>query len=114
MNTPSNSSAHPEKNARPQARPVALVTGASYGIGAAAAAGLAEDGYDLAIFDLDPATLAMTRNRVEQAGARVSALPLDLRSQDSIETALSKAIECLGAVDALVGDDAGNHHVLGP
>ena len=34
----------------------------------------------------------------------VSALPLDLRSQDSIETALSKAIECLGAVDALVNN----------
>ena len=92
------------EHTRQTVRPVALVTGASYGIGAAVATGLASDGYDLAIFDIDTATLGATRARVEQVGARVAALPLDLRSQDSIETALAAAIERLGAVDALVNN----------
>ena len=104
MNTSSDQGGSANQNSGPQQRPVALVTGASYGIGAAVAAGLAEDGYDLAIFDLNPATLATTRARAEQAGARVAALPLDLRNQQSIETALSAALDALGRVDALVNN----------
>jgi len=87
-----------------KARPVALVTGASYGIGAAAAIGLAEDGFDVAVTDLRVADLVDTVGGIAAADARGVAIALDIRSQDSIERAFGVAIEALGTIDVLVNN----------
>ncbi len=82
----------------------ALVTGASYGIGAATAIGLAEDGFDVAITDLTTASLAATVAAIEAIGQRCIALSLDLRDQASIEDAIADAAGQLDGLDVLVNN----------
>lgn len=82
----------------------ALVIGASYGIGAATALGLARDGFDVAVTDLDPKDLAPTVAVIEAGGARALPLALDVRSQDSVETGFAEAVASLGPLDLLVNN----------
>jgi NAD(P)-dependent dehydrogenase (short-subunit alcohol dehydrogenase family) len=51
------------------------VTGASYGIGAATALAFARAGYDLALCDLDPQTLATTGEARANASATLAYSP---------------------------------------
>lgn len=87
-----------------QGRPVALVTGASYGIGAASALALARQGYDVALTATRADNLAQAAADVEAAGARAARVALDLRSQQSIERAVAEAVRALGRIDVLVNN----------
>ena len=82
----------------------ALVTGASYGIGAAVALGLARDGFDVAVTDLDANALANTVAGIEAIGGRAAAVALDLRSQDSVEAGFAASAAALGPLDVLVNN----------
>jgi NAD(P)-dependent dehydrogenase (short-subunit alcohol dehydrogenase family) len=83
---------------------IALVAGASYGIGAATAIGLAEDGFDVAVTDLAVESLADTLARIAKTGRRGVPIALDVRTQDSIDAAFAAAVEALGPLDALVNN----------
>jgi NAD(P)-dependent dehydrogenase (short-subunit alcohol dehydrogenase family) len=85
-------------------RPVALVTGASYGIGGTTAAGLAADGFDVVVTDLDKADLAETVAQVEAAGGAALPLDLDVRDQASIAQCFDDALAKFGHVDLLVNN----------
>jgi NAD(P)-dependent dehydrogenase (short-subunit alcohol dehydrogenase family) len=85
-------------------RRVAFVTGASQGLGAAIALRLAEDGYDLAVTELSQAPLSHIVSQLEGAGARAVPLALDIRSQQSIESAIGEAAEAFGTLDVLVNN----------
>jgi NAD(P)-dependent dehydrogenase (short-subunit alcohol dehydrogenase family) len=85
-------------------RRAALVTGASYGIGAATAIGLAEDGFDVAVTDLRRDDLAETVAAVAKAGARAHPVALDLRRQASVEAAFAEAARAFGGLDLLVNN----------
>ena len=89
-----------------QRRPAALVTGASYGIGAAAAIGLAQDGFDVVVTDLRAEDTDQTLVAIEAAGVRGLAIALDVREQHSIEQGFSQALAEFGQLDVLVNNAA--------
>ncbi len=85
-------------------RRVALVTGASYGLGAAIAKMLAHDGFDVAVTELNADDLADTVAAIEGEGAQAVAIALDVRSMESIENAIAATIDGLGQIDVLVNN----------
>ena len=82
----------------------AFVTGASQGIGAEIALGLARDGFDVAVTATRIENLAPVVAQFAAMGARVAPVALDLRSQSSIEQAVAGAIKALGRLDVLVNN----------
>lgn len=96
-------------------RKTALVTGASYGIGAGSAIELAIAGFDVAVTDLQRDTLDETVTGMQKAGASTAAIELDLRDPASIEAAFDEAVAHFGQIDVLVnnaGIPAGRKDVL--
>src|SRR5687768_15701241 len=91
-------------------RPVALVTGAAQGRGAAIALRLAQAGYDLAVTRLHPDQLTEMAARLESLGARTLPLALDLRSQQSIEQTIARVADTFGRIDVLVNNAAVTLH----
>jgi short-subunit dehydrogenase len=84
---------------RPHDRPLAVVTGASSGIGRELARQFAEHGFDLLITAED-AELADAKRDLEGTGVRVDAVTADLRTYDGCEAAWA-AIRASGPVDAV-------------
>ncbi|GHH94505.1 SDR family NAD(P)-dependent oxidoreductase [Streptomyces capillispiralis] len=81
--------------------PVAIITGASEGLGEALAHGLALRGWDLVIDARDAVPLAETAGLVSSHGTRVTALPGDV-TDAAHRAELVAAARRLGGVDLLV------------
>ena len=87
---------------------VALVTGASSGLGLAIACRLAEEGADVAIAARDPERLSAAREQVETAGSgRVVARALDVRDEHAVQAWVDEVAEELGAVHVVVANAGG-------
>jgi NAD(P)-dependent dehydrogenase (short-subunit alcohol dehydrogenase family) len=86
----------------------ALVTGASYGVGAATALALARDGFDVAVTATRAENLKTTVPQVEALGVRAVPLVLDLCSQASIERTMADAVAAFGHIDLLVNNAGTN------
>jgi NAD(P)-dependent dehydrogenase (short-subunit alcohol dehydrogenase family) len=85
------------------ARPCAIVTGGSSGIGAATALALAERGFDVAItWAGGEERAAEVVERLEAAGARAGAWRLDLSDPAEAPGVVDSVLARLGRVDALV------------
>jgi NAD(P)-dependent dehydrogenase (short-subunit alcohol dehydrogenase family) len=86
----------------------ALVTGASYGVGATTAYALAREGFDLAVTATKVENLAATLKMLEPLGVRVVRVALDLRDEASITRAAADVIAALGGLDLLVNNAGAN------
>jgi NAD(P)-dependent dehydrogenase (short-subunit alcohol dehydrogenase family) len=86
----------------------ALVTGASYGVGAATALALAQAGLTVAISATRAENLESILRSIEATGAQALPIVLDLRSQSSIAETLKHIAGRLGPIDLLVNNAAGN------
>jgi NAD(P)-dependent dehydrogenase (short-subunit alcohol dehydrogenase family) len=89
-------------------RTAALVTGASYGVGAATALALARTGHDVAITATRIDNLRNTLTSLADTGVRVVPLALDLRAHDDVARAFGEAVAALGRLDLLVNNAAVN------
>jgi NAD(P)-dependent dehydrogenase (short-subunit alcohol dehydrogenase family) len=83
---------------------VAIVTGASSGLGVAFARGLAEAGADIVIGARRKDGLEETSRLVEQAGRRCLALTTDVTRPDDCQALVEAAVERFGGVDILVNN----------
>jgi 3-oxoacyl-[acyl-carrier protein] reductase len=81
---------------------VAIVTGASQGIGRATALRLARDFSSLVLVARNEAHLQETAQKAKSLGAGSLALPLDLSDPASAEKVVNSALERFGRIDALL------------
>ncbi len=89
---------------------VAMVTGASRGIGRATAQRLAADGFDVAIsFSSDADGAAETLSLIEAAGRRGLVLQTDVRNAEAVNESFESVASELGPVAVLV-NNAGVRH----
>ena len=90
----------------------AILTGASSGIGADTAVELGRLGYALALGARRLPRLQETAKKVEAAGGRAFAHPLDVRDPASVDAFCSAAERALGAIDLLVNNAGENRAAL--
>ncbi len=84
---------------------IALITGASRGIGAAVAERFAAEGAKLVLTARTVGGLEETDDAVRRAGGeRATLVPLDLRDFDKIDQLGASLVERFGRLDILVGN----------
>ncbi len=92
---------------------VAIITGASRGIGAAAARVFAQAGAAVVLGARDEAALAALASEIEQAGGRALALPTDAGDAAAVERLVQQTVQTFGRLDAAF-NNAGDNHALAP
>jgi 3-oxoacyl-[acyl-carrier protein] reductase len=81
---------------------VAIVTGASQGIGRATALRLARDFSAVVLVARDKGNLERTAADVQRNGAESTVCALDLRQPESAETIITRTLERFGRIEALL------------
>lgn len=85
---------------------VALITGASVGIGRACALRFAQEGARVALLDYNPETLHALQDELTQMNADALAVACDVGSEEAVSSAVSQVIDRFGRVDILVNNAA--------
>ena len=83
---------------------VAIVTGASSGLGAHAAVGLAEAGCDVVIVARRAEKLEATREQVEATGRRCEVVVGDVTDPDTATRTVDAAVDAFGKIDVLLNN----------
>jgi len=101
-----NDALHPDLSGR-----VAVVTGASRGIGKALALRLAREGADVVVAAKStesterlPGSIYETAAEVEALGRRALAVPTDVRDEEAVRALIERAVGELGRVDLLINN----------
>ena len=87
---------------------VAIVTGASRGIGKYIAEALAREGCDVAICARTASDLEEAAADIEEEGAEVLALPMDITDEGEPERLVNETAERFGRIDTYVGNVGSN------
>lgn len=93
---------------RPLEGRTALITGAGRGLGKAMAEGLAAQGANIALIDLEEDVLTAAVADVEAAGGQGCAVGIsaDVTDRDRAQAAIDKTIDAFGEFDILINDAA--------
>ena len=87
---------------------VAIVTGASRGIGRAIATGFAEAGADIAVAARNENDLETLVKEIDELGRRAIAVPTDVTDRAAIQNLVDRTIEEFGHLDVLVNNAGGS------
>lgn len=88
-------------------RKVALVTGASQGIGEESAVALARDGFDVALAARSVDALVETAARCAQHGVRTTVIPTDITQESQARGMVDKTVSDLGGLHVVVNNAGG-------
>src|SRR4051812_42392375 len=83
---------------------IALVTGASQGIGRACAVALAQAGHAVACCARNEEKLAAVVEEIKAAGGNAAAFKMDVASEDDVKAATKAALAHFGKIDILVNN----------
>lgn len=83
---------------------VAVVTGASSGLGHDAAIMYAEYGADVALLDLNENDLEKVKEEIEKLGRKVIAIECDVTKEVQVKDAVSKVLEVFSHIDILLNN----------
>ncbi len=111
--TPQNSAT----DARPPgllAGKVAIIAGASRGIGAATARAFAAAGAGVVLAARDAAALTAVAREIGEAGGEALAVPTDVGDPAAVERLVRTAVETYGRLDAAFNNAAGGGHLPKP
>ena len=87
---------------------VALVAGASKGLGYAVAYALAQEGANVSISSRDESSIAAAAARIErETGSKVMATAVDVQSADAIQRWVAATAEKFGGIDAVMTNSGG-------
>jgi 2-deoxy-D-gluconate 3-dehydrogenase len=92
---------------------VALVTGASRGIGRAIALGFAEAGADVGLAARSEGDLETLAKEIDALGRKALVIPTDVRERAAIQTMVDRTVAELGHIDVLV-NNAGGSNFMSP
>jgi NAD(P)-dependent dehydrogenase (short-subunit alcohol dehydrogenase family) len=90
----------------------AFVTGASRGIGQAAAVAMAAAGADVALVARGEEGLAETARAVEEHGRKAFVIPADVTSEEAVADAVATAIARLGHIDIVMNNAGGSNFMV--
>jgi NAD(P)-dependent dehydrogenase (short-subunit alcohol dehydrogenase family) len=92
------------------ANQVALVTGASRGIGKATAHALASAGASVALAARDAARLEAIAAEIEAAGGTALSIPTDIGDPSDVERMVARTLDAFGRLDIAFNNAAGGGH----
>ncbi|WP_066174900.1 SDR family oxidoreductase [Bacillus marinisedimentorum] len=82
----------------------AIITGASKGVGKAAALKLADEGCNIVLAARSENLLQELAGQIEEKGVKALSLPLDISKEEDVRSLVDKTISTFGSIDILINN----------